>query len=177
MRNLCTLALVALFITAPLGMSTAQMYWTPGEERELTVPKDEFNLEFGRDVRAPSFKDREVYDYQEPEFIEPQQEPTPTTAARPAVRPQRTIEEPRPSRVVPRAVRRERSVTPGPRSTEPRPAPAVIEQGEKKQVPTPVTAPTDQAEKKNMQWGKVEVKPVEPTPEKKKLQWGKTENQ
>lgn len=181
MKKIWTLVLVALFVSAPLGMCFAQMYWTPGEESEPTVEQDKSKLKFGRDVLAPSLKDKEIYDYQESGFIvdepeAPATRPTPTLTPG-ARRQQGTIQEPLPRRIVPAPPRRNRAVTTTPRGPRSQPAGPAATPAEKKQAPTPVTtSPTDQADKKKMQWGKVEVKPVEPKQEKKKLQWGKTEN-
>ena len=175
MKRIWTILLVALFVSAPLGMSFAQMYWTPGEENEPSAEQDVPKLDLGREVLSPSLKDKEIYFYEEQGIMEPDQEaaaPQPTPAPIPRVQ-QQTIQEPLPQRIVPRSIRRERTVTPVPRATRTQPS---AKPAEKQQAPTPVTtSPTDVSDKKKMQWGKVEVKPVEPKQEKKKLQWGKTD--
>ena len=182
MKRIWTIVLVGLFVSAPLGMGIAQMYWTPGEESAPSVQPAQPKLDFDRDVLSPSLKDKEIYDYQETGIIEPE-EAAPATTTQPAPVPaprvrqqQNAIEDPLPRRIVPRPSRRERTVTPTPRATRTQPSQPTVTPAEKKQAPTSVTAPADSDDKKKMQWGKVEVKPVEPQQEKKKLQWGKTEN-
>ena len=174
MKKIWTLVLVAFLVSALLGISQAQMYWTPGEDRAPSAQADEPGLDFGRDIRAPSFKDKEIYDYEETETIDPEAEAVqPAPARRVEPRP-RAVEEPRPVRVTPSA--RERSVSPRSSTTQTRPTLPTVRPDEKKQAPTSVTAAPDSAQKKKMQWGRVEVKPIEPDKNKKKLQWGKPES-
>ncbi|MEJ2717738.1 MAG: hypothetical protein P8182_11440 [Deltaproteobacteria bacterium] len=167
MRYALILAVAALLISSPLGGFAQQIYWNPGEQQDATITDKDFIVSFAEPEKPKSLAEREVYDTGEIDTSDMDEgsaavAPLPEPRSRresPALR-----ETPRPTRSrLPRSLKQEQSTERGSKAS--------VRQQKRRGTPVPAVAGReDKAEAKKMEWGKVEVKTVEP---KNKLQWGR----
>lgn len=168
MRYAMILAVAALVISSPFGVGNAQqIYWDPGEQLDGTITEKDFDFTLEEPERPKSLIELEVYDSGEID-VSDMEEPAPEVA--PPIRPRSTVESPaaretprQPRSRLPRSLRQEQSTERAPKAS--------VQQQKRRGTPVPAVAgQEDKAEPKKMEWGKVEVKTVEP---KSKLQWGR----
>lgn len=172
MKTLLIVALAVFLGSAPAGIVCADdIYWDPGEERDLEITPKDLPLKIFQPVKsAKSFAQLDVYDLG-------QSEPEEAEAAEPVVsapiRPRTEAETPTYREPTTRGPRsgQDRQTVPQSRRERTRPAPAAQKPETKKEAPaTTVTGETEKPDTKKMPWGKTEEPAAEP---KKQLQWGK----
>jgi hypothetical protein len=164
MRLTFFIALIALLVASPLGMTyAAEVYWNPERQESGTISDKDFEVKVGPSKSTKSLGDLEVYDNYGEEPDEQAPAPAvsrvvPSTTRRPAAR---SVDTPRSLRRAPAASQR---------STGP------SAKAKQKQEPKASAVPAevgDRPETKKLQWGKVDVKSAGP---KAKFKWGTNNN-